>query len=72
MGERNSRRKPLQALRAHRIRVVSAGEYEEALMTISFVEALIAWIILASVVVGGVLFGIGCLIMKLHDNHWEI
>ena len=72
MGERNSRRKPLQALRPHRIRVVPAGKYEEALMTVGFVEALIAWIILASVVVGGVLFGIGCLIMKLHDNHWEI
>ena len=72
MGERNSRRKPLQALRPHRNRMVSAGRYEEAIMTISFVEALIAWIILASVVVGGVLFGIGCLIMKLHDNHWEI
>ena len=72
MGERNSRRKPLQALRAHRIRVVSAGEYEEALMTVSYVEVLIGVVIIASVFISAALYGIGCLIMKLIENHWEI
>ena len=41
-------------------------------MTASYVEVLVGVVMVASVLVGAVLYGIGRLIAWLIKNHWEI
>lgn len=62
----------MQTVRTYRTRMGETGEYEEAIMTVSYIEALVAGVILAGVVVGGIVYGICWLISKLIENHWEI
>lgn len=39
---------------------------------VSYVEYLLCHLLAAMVVVGGALYGIGRLIQKLIENHWDI
>ena len=72
MGECNGHRVAVQEVRTHRDRMDSARGYEEALLTMSYVEVLLCYLLVAMVVVGGALYGIGRLILKLIENHGDV
>lgn len=72
MGERDGNRSTVQEVRTHRDRVGTAREYEEALMTVGYIETLVTCVVLSSVIVSGVMYGIGRLIVYLIEHKGDV
>lgn len=72
MGECDGNRVEVQEMRTHRVGMDSAREYEEALLMVSYVEYLLCHLLVAMVVVGGSLYGIGRLIVYLIEHKGDV